>query len=981
MCVKLQAKNSTKKDRLEAKHKPRKEEDYIKGIPISDRALGEEDREIKVTSIGVELSEDEKAFLKLPKSATDFVQIDEEKVETNIQVMAAKLRMALREQSEGGGVASQGLEEQEALLASQRVFDRETGSADFRKLKVTELPTCKRITVPDAAKPAEEAKIQVLIDGLEEVMKKCEKAEKRCPRAGNSKASTLSDQQLRGKESLQRREKAGELIMVGSDKSGKNIPMSVDLYKSCMEAHIKDDSEHTHEEVAQVEKTLNGAATQILRIFKCGEDWGHEDRLKSACLARNNEIPSLNQLVKDHKETLQTRPVCRAKQAPNGNLGEIICNILDPFVEEADKEKRTELRSTEVLCHEIKAMNERVALTGTRKGPYQEDGNMVVGSKDVKSFYPNMDTDVAAEEVKQEIEESNIDLEMDTNEAALYLACTMTPEEIEQEGLTHVVHKRRFKTGPRPGLTSKAIVGGAAARLEDQAWIPPARKPGRRQKKRMAGCVMKSACRLVMRNHFYSYNNSIRKQSKGGAIGNKLTEKLGRLLMKRHDKKYHGLLRKLKIEEELSERFVDDELEILTATAPGVRFEEGKLFKDETKVEEDKKIPDDERTFDLLRNIGNSIFECVQFTVDVPTANPNGRMAVLDLEVAVNGEKVEHGHFEKACAAEVVIPFTSAHSRKMKMSIMVEEGVRRLRNGARGLDWERSRSVMELWSRKLRRSGYPATMRHEMIGASVRRFEEMCAEEDRGGRPVHRSRDWKVKERQRLKEMKKSNWHKAKDNQVSAPLILDPTSGSMTKEMKAVSRKFEEVTGWRVPVVERAGTRVSSIAKAEPLRRSKCGREDCFPCKTGGGNCRKNGAGYRITCKRCLQVVTYEGETGSNGYSRGKEHQCALELKQEENALWKHCLVAHEGEKVEFSMQVVGTFQSCLVRQVNEGGRIKRSKAELMNSKGEFHQHPVVRVVPTRGLQNEPGELAGGRGGRGQARGRQARGGARRRGT
>ena len=176
-----------------------------------------------------------------------------------------------------------------------------------------------------------------LIDGLEEVMKKCEKAEKRCPRAGNSKASTLSDQQLRGKESLQRKEKAGELIMVASDKSGKNIPMSVDLYKSCMEAHIKDDSEHTHEEVAQVEKTLNGAATQILRIFKCGEDWGHEDRLKSACLARNNEIPSLNQLVKDHKETLQTRPVCRAKQAPNGNLGEIICNILDPFVEEADK--------------------------------------------------------------------------------------------------------------------------------------------------------------------------------------------------------------------------------------------------------------------------------------------------------------------------------------------------------------------------------------------------------------------------------------------------------------------------------------------------------------------------------------------------------------------------------------------------------------------------------------------------------------------
>ena len=90
--------------------------------------------------------------------------------------------------------------------------------------------------------------------------------------------------------------------------------------------------------------------------------------------------------------------------------------------------------------------------------------------------------------------------------------------------------------------------------------------------------------------------------------------------------------------------------------------------------------------------------------------------------------------------------------------------------------------------------------------------------------------------------------------------------------------------------------------------------------------------------------------------------------------LWKHCLVAHEGQRVEFSMKVVGNFHSCLVRQVNEGVRIKRSRAELMNSKAEFHQHPVVRVVPTQGLQNEPGEQAGGgrggQGGRGQARAR-----------
>ena len=68
----------------------------------------------------------------------------------------------------------------------------------------------------------------------------------------------------------------------------------------------------------------------------------------------------------------------------------------------------------------------------------------------------------------------------------------------------------------------------------------------------------------------------------------------------------------------------------------------------------------------------------------------------------------------------------------MKMSVLVEEGVRRLRNHSRGLDWEKSRQVMENWCRKLRNSGYPETMRHEVIKAAVDRFEKMCHEEDQG---------------------------------------------------------------------------------------------------------------------------------------------------------------------------------------------------------------------------------------------------------
>ena len=70
---------------------------------------------------------------------------------------------------------------------------------------------------------------------------------------------------------------------------------------------------------------------------------------------------------------------------------------------------------------------------------------------------------------------------------------------------------------------------------------------------------------------------------------------------------------------------------------------------------------------------------------------------------------------------------------------------------------------------------------------------------------------------------------------------------------------------------------------------------------------------------------------------------------------------------LDFSMKVLESFQSAMARQVNEGVRIKRSKADcMMNSKSEFHQHPVVRVVPMRGIQQEQGEEQRGGRGRGQ---------------
>ena len=76
-------------------------------------------------------------------------------------------------------------------------------------------------------------------------------------------------------------------------------------------------------------------------------------------------------------------------------------------------------------------------------------------------------------------------------------------------------------------------------------------------------------------------------------------------------------------------------------------------------------------------------------------------------------------------------------------------------------------------------------------------------------------------------------------------------------------------------------------------------------------------------------------------------------------------------------MKQTNVFGSCLVRQVNEAVRIEMSTADcVMNSKSEFHQAPLVRVVPVNGLVEDQGagvdpRLPGGGGGAaGRGRGR-----------
>ena len=99
--------------------------------------------------------------------------------------------------------------------------------------------------------------------------------------------------------------------------------------------------------------------------------------------------------------------------------------------------------------------------------------------------------------------------------------------------------------------------------------------------------------------------------------------------------------------------------------------------------------------------------------------------------------------------------------------------------------------------------------------------------------------------------------------------------------------------------------------------------------------------------------ASYYGESAFSGFYRTESgHSKAIEKKDLNNAFAKHLNIFHpeaEGDKEAFNMQVLQTFTKPLERKVSEAVLINNSKASIkMNSKAEFHQPAVARVITTR---------------------------------
>ena len=185
------------------------------------------------------------------------------------------------------------------------------------------------------------------------------------------------------------------------------------------------------------------------------------------------------------------------------------------------------------------------------------DGNVIVGSTDVKALYPSLDITFTIDVVCEFFETSEVVIHgIDYDEVGLYISLNRTIDQIRNLGLEEVCPTRIGKRGTRPTITAS----GTAYDKEDRfsPWTRPVSVPDQRQQRIMFKEALRIGLEAVMNNHVYRFANCIRHQQKGGPIGLELTGNISQVFMIWWDRTLKLRLNSLGIMAYMYKRYVDD---------------------------------------------------------------------------------------------------------------------------------------------------------------------------------------------------------------------------------------------------------------------------------------------------------------------------------------------------------------------------------------------------------------------------------------
>ena len=123
---------------------------------------------------------------------------------------------------------------------------------------------------------------------------------------------------------------------------------------------------------------------------------------------------------------------------------------------------------------------------------------------------------------------------------------------------------------------------------------------------------------------------------------------------------------------------MDDKDNALHRINPGWRFDKVNkvMVFDVRLVGEDSKVAPDLFTFKILQEIANLIHPLIQWMIDCPSMNEDGKVPCLDLKVWVENGRIKHQFFKKSMASPFMVLTKSALPSQTKRATLFMECMR-----------------------------------------------------------------------------------------------------------------------------------------------------------------------------------------------------------------------------------------------------------------------------------------------------------------
>ena len=637
----------------------------------------------------------------------------------------------------------------------------------------------------------------------------------------------------------------------------------------------------------------------------------------------------------------------------------MLAEILSFLGDMVDNEVGALCLITKKMCGAIEMYNRAASDT---KSP-------VIISMDVKNMYPSLEHADVALTCRKEFMRSAMTIEeVDPVALGLYLAIKYQDRraELDEMGLGNIVQKRRNPRARKILITTEEVLEPGERTVSK--FHPPGQVASREQVKLMMGLALEQGILDVFQQHYYSWDGKVKVQGEGAPIGLKISGAVGKVAMLAWVRDFKTKMIEATSDlpdykSYLHQLYVDDNNTIMEGFPLGTRMISGKFKVVEELVEEDKQKEADERTAELVMELANTICPYLQMEVDFPSRNPTGWMPILNLQVRMADDNtVDFKWYGKPMSSPFSILNRSAMPPSVKRITLVQMGVTMLRNTRPELHNELKVPMMEQLATKMMISGYPADFRRGVIESAVKCYEGQLAASVSGEKPLYRPRTWQQEVRKQKKMVGTMAWFRPADTVLRVPFT--PNS-ELAKEARAVVEEEATRLGLKVKVVEGSGIPLKRQITTSDLGAGKpCPQGNCLFCTTGDGkgglSHHRRGAVYSGECKLCHQRVDgsieakYWGESGDSGYCRTLEHGDAVEHRREDNAFYKHLAIHHPNEDItitHFKFTLLETHNQPLFRQTSESCYIHHAKVDIqMNSKAEWHQPTVGRVVITRDL-------------------------------